>query len=286
MTRLFKYIPPLAMVIMVAVGFLGAFQQAEAQSGRDYDQILSRLEQIEKELRTLQRSAARGKLPAINATDPQMLPSDQPPLLSKMEIRISQLERELRNLTGQIEELVNRQDVLEREMNLFREDVEFQLRERAEGDPGLDRTTPEDPPETILEQPEVTLPSGDPAAQYDFAFSQLRRGDFAAAEAAFGAFLDAHPDDALAGNAQYWLGETFYVRKDYPRAAEAFLKGFQSYSDSNKGPDSLLKLGMTLSAMEKMAEACAAFDELEARYPDAIPAIKNQTEAQKARLGC
>ena len=76
-------------------------------------------------------------------------------------------------LTGQIEELVNRQDVLEREMNLFREDVEFQLRERAGGDPVLEQTTPEEPPETILEQPEVTLPSGDPAAQYDFAFSQF-----------------------------------------------------------------------------------------------------------------
>ena len=67
---------------------------------------------------------------------------------------------------------------------------------------------------------------------------------------------------------------------------EAFLHGFQNYSASNKGPDNLLKLGMTLSAMEKMEEACAAFAELDARYPEAIPAIKEATTRQKERLGC
>ena len=294
MKRLQKLLPFFALLLMLGAGLLAAFQPAEAQSSRDYDDILDRIEQIEKELRTLQRSAARGKLPATGGTKAIMLPSDQPPLLASLEIRMSQLERELRNLTGQIEELVNRQDILEREMELFRKDVEFQLREGRDGSTPLEETLPGETASSSLNlpqnqgatQPAVTLPSGDTASQYDFAFSQLKRGDFLAAEAAFEAFLEAHPEDTLAGNAQYWLGETFYVRKDYPRAAEAFLNGFQNYSDSNKGPDNLLKLGMTLSAMEKIEEACAAFAELENRYPEAIPAIKEKTEAQKERLGC
>lgn len=294
MKRLQKLLPFFALLLMLGAGLFAAFQPAGAQSSRDYDDILDRIEQIEKELRTLQRSAARGKLPVTSGTRAIMLPSDQPPLLANLEIRMSQLERELRNLTGRIEELVNRQDILEREMDLFRKDVEFQLREGRDDGTLLKETIPGETPSTSLSlpanqgatPPSLTLPSGDPASQYDFAFSQLKRGDFTTAEAAFEAFLEAHPDDALAGNAQYWLGETFYVRKDYPRAAEAFLKGFQNYRDSNKGPDSLLKLGMTLSAMDKPEEACAAFAELENRYPEAIPAIKEKTEAQKERLGC
>jgi len=47
-----------------------------------------------------------------------------------------------------------------------------------------------------------------------------------------------------------------------------------------------LKLAMTLGAMNKPAEACAALEELEARYPDVNPAIKAQTTAQKVRLAC
>ena len=53
----------------------------------------------------------------------------------------------------------------------------------------------------------------------------------------------------LAGNAQYWLGETHYVRRDYKAAATAFLNGYTTFENSPKAPDSLLKLGMTLVVM-------------------------------------
>ena len=221
--------------------------------------------------------------------------SGQPQLLADIEVRIAQLQREIRGLTGQIEELVYRQDHLEKEMALFRRDVEFQLQDITPGAGGAASAltpSPQNPPAAFGNQAEsagvlmVTLPAGSVADRYNFAFAFLQRGDYPGAQAAFEAFLSAHPDEALAGNAQYWLGETFYVRKNYPKAAEAFLKGFQSYADSNKGPDNLLKLGMTLSAMGQAAEACTALEELDIRYPDAIAAVKTQTRAQQERLGC
>lgn len=50
-------------------------------------------------------------------------------------------------------------------------------------------------------------------------------------------FLRQFPNDGLAGNAQYWLGETYYVRQDYQNAAIAFGEGFQRYPKSAKAPD-------------------------------------------------
>ena len=41
-------------------------------------------------------------------------------------------------------------------------------------------------------------------------------------------FVKLHPKEALASNARYWLGETFYVRAAYVQAAEVFLEGFQA----------------------------------------------------------
>ncbi|MBL8642785.1 MAG: tetratricopeptide repeat protein, partial [Rhodospirillaceae bacterium] len=64
----------------------------------------------------------------------------------------------------------------------------------------------------------VKLPEGTPKAQYDYAFDFLKRQDYASAETAFREFLKRAPKDPLAGNAQYWLGETYYVRGDYQKA--------------------------------------------------------------------
>ena len=82
------------------------------------------------------------------------------------------------------------------------------------------------------------------------------------------------------------MGETYYVRKDYPQAAGAFLKGFQTYGDGSKGPDSLLKLGMSLSSMNQNEQACSAFEELLSRYEEASEPVLAQARAQQERLGC
>ena len=55
---------------------------------------------------------------------------------------------------------------------------------------------------------------------------------------------------------------TYYVRAAYVQAAEVFLEGYRSDPKGTKAPDSLLKLGMSLSGLDKKREACAAFNKL------------------------
>jgi tol-pal system protein YbgF len=130
------------------------------------------------------------------------------------------------------------------------------------------------------------LPEGDAKAQYDHAFGLLRQADYAKAERALRAFVDAHPAHELAGNAKYWLGETYYVRGNYSEAAVTFAEGFQNYPDSNKAPDNLLKLGMSLAQIDRTEDACGIFAELLSRYPDSARNILQRAQREQQRLGC
>ena len=128
--------------------------------------------------------------------------------------------------------------------------------------------------------------SGSPKEIYDLALKKLQKGDYQDAQAELQNFLNLYPRDRLAGNAQYWLGETFYVQRDYKNATAAFLAGYTNYGDSIKAPDSLLKLGMTLVVMGEKKTGCDAFAELSARFPDAPQAIVRRAEIESQRAEC
>ncbi len=92
--------------------------------------------------------------------------------------------------------------------------------------------------------------SGDSAAgaaddkvAYQAAFGMLKDGQYDRAIAAFQKFLVAYPASSLAENAQYWLGEAYYVNKAFPDAQSAFQRVIDKYPQSRKRPDALLKIG-------------------------------------------
>ena len=127
---------------------------------------------------------------------------------------------------------------------------------------------------------------GNPRQLYETAYGFLLQQDYGAAEAAFDDFLKRFPNDNLAGNAQFWLGESFFVRGQFKPAAAAFLKGYQSYGRSAKAPDSLLKLAMSLGRLGQKDAACSSFSELNNRFPAASADVKSRAAAEKQRSGC
>ncbi|MAN61316.1 MAG: tol-pal system protein YbgF [Parvibaculum sp.] len=141
-------------------------------------------------------------------------------------------------------------------------------------------------PTESFSTPAATSTGSAPEDAYEAAINQLKRGQFDVAEAEFANFLQRYPNHNLAGNAQYWLGETFYVRGAYRQAAEAFLTGYSTYSSSTKAPDSLLKLGMTLAALGQQEQACATLGELNRRFPSAAQAVKQRAQLERTRAGC
>ena len=150
-------------------------------------------------------------------------------------------------------------------------------RSRAPGPPRGERR----PPPTAPAEAEV-----EPKQLYETAYGYLLQRDYGAAEAAFEEFLRRHPNDPLAGNAQYWLGESLYVRGQYRAAAGAFLKGYQTYGRSAKAPESLLKLAMSLQRLGQKDAACSSYSELTTKFPNAPAHVKSTAQAERQRAGC
>ena len=125
-----------------------------------------------------------------------------------------------------------------------------------------------------------------PQQQYEQTYGYLLQKDYAAAESGFEDFLKRYPNHQLAGNAQYWLGETYYVRGQFRAAAAAFLKGYQTYARSPKAPECLLKLAMSLSRLGQKDASCSSFNELATKYPNPPAHVRSIAQAERQRSGC
>ncbi|MDD3288580.1 MAG: tol-pal system protein YbgF [Alphaproteobacteria bacterium] len=121
--------------------------------------------------------------------------------------------------------------------------------------------------------------------QYDRAFGLLRQANYDDAEKAFKGFIDKNPKDKLLDNAKYWYGETFYVRAKFNEAAVAFADAFQQNPKGSKAADSLLKLGMALGALGKTTDACTTFASLKKEFPTAV-SLRARAEQERSRLKC
>jgi tol-pal system protein YbgF len=110
-------------------------------------------------------------------------------------------------------------------------------------------------------------PSSTEQAVYSQAFDALKAGSYSVAIAGFKDFMGTYPASPLAENAQYWLGEAYYVNHDYDSAAGAFRAVLKKWPDSRKAPDALLKLGYTQYAQKQYPAAKATLTEVTQKYP-------------------
>jgi tol-pal system protein YbgF len=103
---------------------------------------------------------------------------------------------------------------------------------------------------------------------YSQAFSALKAGSYSVAITGFKDFLVSYPTSPLAENAQYWLGEAYYVTRSYDDAGTAFRTVLQKYPQSRKAPDASLKLGYAQYELKRYADARKTLQEVTQKYPD------------------
>jgi tol-pal system protein YbgF len=147
--------------------------------------------------------------------------------------------------------------------------------------------TPGQPPRGAAAGVLATLPpSQTPRDEYDLAYGYVLRKDYALAEDGFRNFLSKYPDDRLAGDATFWLGESQFQRQRYRDAAEAFLNVSTKYESNAKAPDALLRLGQSLAVLGEKEAACASLGEVLRKFPRASASVKQGVEREQKRARC
>jgi tol-pal system protein YbgF len=153
---------------------------------------------------------------------------------------------------------------------------------------GTAAATPAPPaaPAALAPKTDVLAALGDPHADYDSAYNDILAGNYDRAEQQFRAFLSAHPDDARASDAQYWLGESLFARAKYREAALEFLNGHNAYPNSPKAPDTLLKLGLSLAGLGERDAACQTYIKVLKQYPQASKSLRQRVAVEQASASC
>ena len=322
--RLSRIALPLGIAAVLAVtAGLPAGPTARAQDA-NVESLLLRVERLQRDMNTLQRYVFKGEsAPAAAAA--AATAGDTSPMTAtaaaRIDLRLSQFEAQLRTLTGQVEETLYRNQQINERLERLAAETDSRLRQIEQGgmapaaagsqlqvlgtirksDLAALQSQPVAPGTAVARQDTsqtsvqpgtqeaavgYTLIGETPREQYNYAFGLLSQANYGEAELALRGFVDQNPQDPLAGNAKYWLGETYYVRQDYQQAAVTFAEAYQEYPDSGKAPDNLLKLGMSLSALGSQNDACGTFVELLKRYPKAAATILQRAKQERQRLSC
>ncbi len=178
--------------------------------------------------------------------------------LLDMAQRTDAVESDLRALHGQIEELQNGSEAMRKQQRDLYADLEKRL--SAAGPMGTGAAGDMGAPGTPA--------GGGEQAAYTRAFDALKSSNYAGAITGFTQFLSTYPAAVLADNAQYWLGEAYYVTRDYEKAATAFRTVGERWPQSRKSADALLKLGFSQYELKRYAEARVTLTAVTQRYPD------------------
>lgn len=178
--------------------------------------------------------------------------------LLEMSRQLDALSAEVRALRGELEKLQHDLDASRRQQRDQYVDLDTRLR-TAEG---------------TLAAAEAATPAAGPDAEYQAAFNLLKESRYDEAAAAFSAFLAQHRDHELASNAQYWLGEVYYVKRDFPAALSAFESVLTGFAGARKSPDALLKAGYCHYELGHFDLARTALTRVTKDYPESSAAAE------------
>jgi tol-pal system protein YbgF len=275
-------------IVFVSILCIVLFKNLEALSQDiDVDQIINKLERLEKNVSDLQK----GKIEDVSK-------SISSGYISRNESRLDQIETNVRQNFGTLEEIQNQVNLINEKLDLINSDfqsrileiekklekINIQTQTKQEFDITIPKDFSQDKLETKVKKQE-NLSEDEIKKKYENAIKLLWASKFDEAEKELVGLKNFNPQD-LMPNIQYWLGEVHYAQKKFEKAILEFGEGLKKYPDSIKGPDNMLKLGLSFANLEKKNEACNVFYELEIKYKSAPKNVLERANKEKKKLNC
>jgi len=306
------------LLLVLSHSFLKAEEEeALIQAVADQIQVLT------KDLKTLEKAVYK-KSDLISSTSSSAMKFDglNEDILTKHLLKLNEIEDQFRELTNKFEEVNFRLDKLSSRVTKIQSDNQLRFSDLENSDTEIKKTKTkknlpgssqpadfgenqgysvsnlpekqetssiESAQTVITEEPEKKeslLPDKPPKEQYEFAVSFMKIGDYETAEFALKEFIQKNKSHDLAGNAQYWYGETFRIRQLYSDAATAYLDGYQNYPKSKKAPDNLLKLGVTMVQLGEKDQGCKMISGVKKEYPKASKSVLQKAQYEQKKFKC
>ena len=278
-------------LFIVSIFCLVLLRISEASSQDiDVDEIISKLERLEKNVSDIQK----GKIEDISK-------SISSGYISRNEKRLDQIETNVRQNFGTLEEIQNQINLINEKLDLINSDFQARISkiekklesfniQKESKKSKIDLQSPKEflqnsNKEKVANKEKENLSEDQIKKKYENAIKLLWASKFDEAESELVILKNYNPED-LMPNIQYWLGEVHYAQKKFEKAILEFGEGLKKYPDSIKGPDNMLKLGLSFANLEKKNEACNVFYELEVKYKSAPKNVLERANKEKKKLNC
>ena len=240
--------------LLAAAALAGTATQA---LGRDDPNLVQRVERMERML------DSRSMLETLN--------------------QLEQLQREVQQLRGELEVQGHSLNSLQQRQREQYLDIDRRLHRLEAGGVSAGPGTPElgQTPAPLVQDPAAPVSVApdqaavDPAQereQYERALDILKEGRYAEAAKAFRVFLSSYPGTRYGANARYWLGEAYYVVRDFDTARREFTEVVEQYPQDPKVADSLLKLGFIHYERQEWSQARETLKQVVDRHPGSTAA--------------
>lgn len=267
-------------------------------------QLDSKMNKLQKDLATVQKDVQK-EIPTIK-TD---LGTEAKKLQADLSLRVEDLQSQIRTLSTQVDEYKEFLKRPSKELDRVREDTASQMKtlqekgktfeeknkaqeDRIKGiedqlkvlggkiDQILSKQAEEEKAakekEASVDLKGVSTGAGD---QYKDAYETFQKGDLEKARKKFEAFLKQYPNTELSDNAQFWIGETYYLRKDFDKAILEYEKAITKYPEGDKIPSALYKQALAFLEVGDKSSAKNILKRVNERYPHS-----EQAEMAKKKL--
>ena len=285
-----KYISSFLLVFMVTINLNTSFAEDALTIKQQLDRIMEEVKDLNKAV--FNKSFDNEKLNSLD----ESIDAER---FTSIDIRIYDLEKDIKNLTLQFEEILFKLDDISNDMI----DLESKLISKLEKiNIESKKVLIEDNKTKSLEAQEVKeentlgkivisnnntindkdspnlnvdkkknsllqeLSSLNPEQQMQYALDQMMKKNYNQSKNILDQFIENFPENQLSGSAHFWLGKIYLFETNYRKAAIIFGEGVQKFPNSIKAPEMYYELAKSLKEMDKISESCKTLIMLEQNY--------------------
>lgn len=286
-----KYISLFLILFILTINFNKSFAEDALTIKQQLDRIMEEVKDLNKAV--FNKSFDNEKLNSLD----ESIDTER---FTSIDIRIYDLEKDIKNLTLQFEEILFKLDDISNDMadleselilkleksnieskkenienyqDTTEEDLEIKEKNtlgkivisdnnKAENDKDSSDLNVEKEKNSLLKE----LSSLNPEEQMQYALDQMMKKNYNDSKNILDDFIKNFPENQLSGSAHFWLGKIYLFETNYRKAAIVFGEGVQKFPNSIKAPEMYYELAKSLKEMDKISESCKTLALLAQNY--------------------